>query len=394
MRAWVVVLGDFGRSPRMQNHAVSLSTSLDADVTVIAYKGATPIPAITESSRIHLHYLRPFPALPRALFLFWAPIKVLFLLLQLLWTCLVVLPVPTFVFLQNPPALPTLFVLRFVTLLREAQLIVDWHNYAYTLMPAKSPFRWLAEKYERLMGPLADWHFCVSRAMRDDLLKNWGIEDVAVLYDRPTSAFHPIGDVERMEVLEAMDLTEFAQATIIGTATSFTDDEDIQSLIRAIQMLDSLPDAAEKQKRALFIISGQGPNRESVRKALPTLKHHAIRLVWAPSHLYPSLVASTHCGISLHTSSSGVDLPMKVVDYFGAGVPVLATDFEAIGELVVEGKTGYLFHTDIELMRLLQEILSDDTFLDEVRDGVAAWRQQSWESHWEHTVPSILVQLE
>src|SRR3954454_24794593 len=60
-RVSMVVLGDVGRSPRMQYHALALAASL-ADVDVIGYAGSTMHPSVREHDHISWHFLR-LPAL-------------------------------------------------------------------------------------------------------------------------------------------------------------------------------------------------------------------------------------------------------------------------------------------------------------------------------------------
>lgn len=75
----VVVLGDLGRSPRMQYHCTSLAKISGATIDFIGYGGERCIDEIENNENISLRYLStPFAHFPRALFLFWAPFKVLF----------------------------------------------------------------------------------------------------------------------------------------------------------------------------------------------------------------------------------------------------------------------------------------------------------------------------
>src|SRR5262249_23981068 len=62
-------------------------------------------------------------------------------------------------------------------------------------------------------------------------------------------------------------------------------------------------------------------------------------------------------GLCLHRSSSGLDIPMKVADLFGAGVPVCALDYGAcLAERVRHGDNGLLFSTGVQLADVLFDL--------------------------------------
>jgi beta-1,4-mannosyltransferase len=135
---WVVVLGDLGRSPRMQFHALSLLAAARARVTLLGYAGAELLPALAPhaaAGALAVRHLPPPPAwlarLPRPAAL---ALKAALQLLALLWAMLVAMPRPDAILLQLPPALPTMAACWAAARLRRARLVFDWHNFAYTLM--------------------------------------------------------------------------------------------------------------------------------------------------------------------------------------------------------------------------------------------------------------------
>lgn len=156
-------------------------------------------------------------------------------------------------------------------------------------------------------------------------------------------------------------------AAVLISATSWTEDEDFELLYQALQDLDralgDVPmhgDTASSHAvltgkrspraapRVLVVITGKGPLKATYAERFAALEHDeltrvAIRMPWLEPEDYPTMMSCADLGLSLHTSTSGLDLPMKVLDMFGAGVPVIAVDFPALPELVLQGVNGFIF---------------------------------------------------
>lgn len=195
----------------MQYHASSLCKTPGYEVVLIGYRGAALIEELQGPSadgRLRVAYL---PDLPRVLLrlprLLRLAAKAIFQLLTMLWFLLVMLPRPSVILLQLPPALPTMLVCRLAALRHRARLVFDWHNFAYTLMAIgmgrAHPLVRLAERYERHWGRAADASLCVTRAMQRELSVHWRVP-AHVFYDRPPDFFRPATLQERHTLLQKL----------------------------------------------------------------------------------------------------------------------------------------------------------------------------------------------
>ncbi|GLI80432.1 mannosyltransferase [Penicillium ochrochloron] len=390
----ILVLGDIGRSPRMQYHALSIARK-GGKVVIIGYKESDPHPDIVSNPNITIVPLRPHPAIlqtsNKLLFTIFGPLKVLFQV-ACLWRCLAYTTAPA----------------RWIIV--QTRLIVDWHNFGYSILALKlgdtHPLVKLSTWYEKSFGRSASAHLCVTDAMGRVLERDFQLQaPILSLHDRPASHFHPITSPdERTAFLTTLPETESVRpllkssaVRVLVSSTSWTPDEDFSVLVEALVKYSEVAVAQPHLPDILAIITGKGPQKEMYLKQIATLEAEGklqrvtIRTAWLPVPDYARLLASASLGVSLHTSSSGVDLPMKVVDMFGAGLPVVGWNrFEAWPELVTEGVNGMGFGSSGELTDQLVELFGDNQKLDRLRAGAQKESLHRWDDEWDPIAGALL----
>jgi beta-1,4-mannosyltransferase len=282
-------------------------------------------------------------------------------------------------------------------------VIIDWHNLGYSMLEG-GLIRRVAEAFERRMAPLADGHIIVTRAMKEFLAREMELppSSLRVVPDCPPTIFRPRPLREQHEILSKLHpgicrsvpatwstnasvdngsngsgdvtttlLTEYdcssnvyrarrGRPAFVTSSTSWTPDEDFGVLLSALLKLDAKIDSEVSSLRVLVVVTGKGPQKREYedRMSQLQLRNVAVQTLWLEPADYPKLLACADVGVSLHTSTSGLDLPMKVLDLFGCEAPVCALNFGCLSELVEDRGNGRVFESSDELSELLWELLS------------------------------------
>lgn len=473
----VLVLGDVGRSPRMQYHALSL---LEAGhlVTLVGYDGEGLIPELERAllqpnpapsktrpryhGNLYLLRMKPYAPSRKGLLsrLVYYPLRLaslFYCIIHALWVGLQKAPhtkIPVDVVLaQNPPSIPTLLMAYLycrwqgVCRRHRPRFVIDWHNLGYTMFADPSSMsgrramvqnfiRSIAKCYELRMAPLADAHLTVTRAMQRWLVDNFSLRGsrIQVLYDKPPSMFRPTTVDEQHELFSRLDVdidiqwmpsnamnreeTLFTELigkkggsltvrlkderpALLVSSTSWTPDEDFSILLDALRKLHSKITANNQSSfpRILVAVTGKGPQKEHYLPLLREFneKHSRINIttLWLQAEDYPRLLGCATVGVSLHTSTSGLDLPMKVLDMFGCQVPVCAINFDCLDELVRDGENGRVFSDADELSRQLLELLDGYPSGDSSKTLEAYRRNirdmERWKENWDKCAKPLIV---
>lgn len=190
---------------------------------------------------------------------------------------------------------------------------------------------------------------------------------------------------------------------LLVSSTSWTSDEDFSILLEALEKLHLLIESRMEgsqstSPRVLVLVTGKGPQKahflpllHKFNQSHPMIQIHTL---WLEAVDYPKLLGCATLGISLHTSTSGLDLPMKVLDMFGCQVPVCAIGFDCLGELVKDKVNGRVFSSDEELATQLFELLdrypdNNDDELEKYRTSIRGMTR--WKENWEECARHLIV---
>lgn len=409
-RVTVLVLGDLARSPRMLNHAVALAED-GAEVSLVGYRETPLDEALAADTRIRVYKIHDLrharQGSSRLSFLFVTALRVAWLALQSLWLLLVRTPRADAVLVQNPPSLPTLPVAWLGARLRRSIFIVDWHNFGYAMLaarlgPSHRVVR-LAKSWERRLGAKADAHLCVAAAMRGLLVDQFGLPDPIVVHDKPKQLLPLLPVSSRgpaaRRILARAGLALPESAALAVCPTSWTPDEDMDLLLEALRHWDR-QSSLSPSTRLFVLITGRGPLRQSFEQRVSAIEWRRVilRTAFLDPSSYRELLSAAHLGLCLHRSASGVDLPMKLMDLFGARTPVCVLDYGAcLAEQIHPGRTALTFLDGRELAERIDEALhgfpESLQRLEQMQRDIEALCAETWQETWQRQAAPVFHEL-
>merc|ERR1711957_227560 len=199
---------------------------------------------------------------------------------------------------------------------------------------------------------------------------------------------------------------------LIVSSTSWTPDEDFSILMNALIKLDSMfgDDDQKNQNRShhnnpksnnlrlIVIITGKGPLLSHYQCILETspFPNQTVQVLtpWLKPIEYPLLISIADIGICLHVSTSGLCLPMKVLDMFGCHIPVLARSYATIKEeLVYDGKNGRVFENVVDLVDCLVNVLNLNVVMDDDNSNNSDKRNNYQEKNEKNTLPMMRMDI-
>ncbi|XP_072275267.1 chitobiosyldiphosphodolichol beta-mannosyltransferase [Pyxicephalus adspersus] len=344
-RVCVLVLGDVGRSPRMTYHALSLARN-GYDVSLVGFRETDPHKDVLNNEKIKIRPMSDFKGVKGN---------------SRMNTCVEWLVTYLYFIISMTNVNQTkVFLFIFSCFYCRADTLYDTPALIFKETPI--------ELQHQLFMKLA---------------KDYAPFEARSEYDKSEFEKSVFTELNRKSDIVKYNV---GRPALLISSTSWTEDEDFSVLLRALQATHGThKDTWPRQdiilqtvcslvvlKKSYFpnttpirfyhscflfcLSTGKGPLKEYYCKLIKELQLQNIHICtpWLEAEDYPVLLGSADLGVCLHKSSSGLDLPMKVVDMFGCCLPVCAVNFKCLPELVKHKENGLIFEDSKELAEQLK----------------------------------------
>jgi len=207
-----------------------------------------------------------------------------------------------------------------------------WGINEYQSRSVRCCYKWA----ERLAGAVSTKVVCVSES---DLAKGWSLRLAAT--DKFTVIYNGLPEPQKREGVLRSELNIDEKDIVIGTVARLAPQKAPLFLLELARQMISCPDKSSSEGQIYFIIIGDGPLRSECgafidgkglkgRVFLLGTREEAAELIWD----FDIFV--------LFSRWEG--LPLTIIEAMRAGCPVVANAVGGVGELVVDGETGYLIN--------------------------------------------------
>lgn len=296
-------------------------------------------------------------------------------------------PLPDVAWIMTPPAVPVFDVMRRWQKSRPSvRVVVDWHNLGHTRLTRRwgswHPIAHCYRRAEFKAWPENTTHIAVSSELASHVRARLNDPEVHVLHDRNPSwrAFPQRDRAVFMEhwgrQLKGLD----PNAIWIVHPHSWSDDECPEWILEILTRSQSLLPVQ-------FVITGDGPLKGPFERRARAmgLKQDRLLLPFLPPNGYMALLANADWGLCPHTSSSGLDLPMKLADMRGARIPALVYDYGSVLREVFSAPGDGRFFDSFESLQTALGMIASGELV-----GAPPAEGPCWETEWNRIATPLL----
>jgi len=133
---------------------------------------------------------------------------------------------------------------------------------------------------------------------------------------------------------------------------------------RPIEIVKAYQKICRNKNIPRLVMVGDGPEKEKVANYIK--KNRIPRIMLLPQKSQRDIAKLLNNSVASILASSFENAPMIILESFACGTPVVAVDAGGIGELIRDGKNGYLVRNKLypadEMAKKLKEIINDDAW--------------------------------